>query len=138
MLFYEIKVHYSRQTGEDNPGKVKETYLVEGFTCADVEERVMETIRPYVFQGDCEVPSSKKVQYYDLIPQADGEYWYKARLELITIDNDKETRKPASILVQADNMLEALQTLKKHLASVDCEIIGLAKSPVMDVIRATT
>ena len=138
MLFYEIKVHYSRQTGEDNPGKVKETYLVEGFTCADVEERVMETIRPYVFQGDCEVPSCKKVQYYDLIPQADGEYWYKARLELITIDNDKETRKPASILVQADNMLEALQTLKKHLASVDCEIIGLAKSPIMDVIRATT
>lgn len=138
MLFYEIKVHYSHQTGEDNPGKVKETYLVEGFTCADVEERVMEAIRPYVFQGDCEVPSCKKVQYYDLIPQADGEYWYKARLELITIDNDKETRKPASILVQADNMLEALQTLKKHLASVDCEIIGLAKSPVMDVIRATT
>ena len=40
------------------------------------------------------------------------------------------------ILVQADNMLEALQTLKKHLASLDCEVIGLAKSPVVDVIRA--
>ena len=24
MIFHEIKVHYDRQTGEDNPGKVKE------------------------------------------------------------------------------------------------------------------
>lgn len=136
MLFYEIKIHYSRQTGEDNPGKVKETYLVEGFTCADVEERVMEVIKPFVFQGDCEVPSCKKVQYYDLIPAPDGEYWYKARVELITIENDKETRKAVSILVQADNMLDALHTLKQHLASLDCEVIGLAKSPVVDVIRA--
>ena len=41
MLFYEIKVNYQRQTGEDNPSNVKETYLVEGFTPADVEQRLM-------------------------------------------------------------------------------------------------
>ena len=136
MLFYEIKVNYQRQTGEDNPSNVKETYLVEGFTPADVEQRLMEEIKPLIF-GDCEVPSCKKVQYYDLIPAANGEYWYKARVELITVENDKETRKAVSILVQADTVLDALHTLKQHLASLDCEVIGLAKSPVVDVIRAT-
>ena len=130
-------MNYSRRTGEANLGKVKETYLVEGFTCADVEERVMEVIKPFIFQGDFEVQSCKKVQYYDLIPTANGEYWYKARVELITVENDKETRRAVSILVQADNMLDALHTLKQHLASLDCEMISLAKSPVMDVIRAT-
>ena len=49
MLFYEIKVNYQRQTGEDNPSNVKETYLVEGFTPADVEQRLMEEIKPLIF-----------------------------------------------------------------------------------------
>jgi len=75
------------------------------------------------------------VQFYDLIPAA-GEFWYKARVEMITVENDKETRKGQNIYVQADNMLDALHTLKKHLASLDCEIIGLTKSAVIDVIRA--
>ena len=38
MIFHEIKVHYDRQTGEDNPGKVKEVYLVHGaVSFADAE-----------------------------------------------------------------------------------------------------
>ena len=28
MIFYEIKISYTRQTGEDNPAGVKETYMV--------------------------------------------------------------------------------------------------------------
>ena len=135
MLLYEIKVNYERQTGEDNPGKVKETYLVEGVNCADVENRLMDDIKPFIV-GDCEVTSCKKVQYFDIFPNEGSEYWYKARVELITIENDKETRKAVSILVQADNMLDALHTLKQHLASLDCEVIGLTKSPVVEVIRA--
>ena len=68
MLFYEVKVNYQRQTGEDNPKNVKETYLVEGLNCADVENRLMEDIKPLIF-GDCETPSCKKVQFYDLIDE---------------------------------------------------------------------
>lgn len=136
MLFYEIKAHYTRQTGEDNPAVAKETYLVEGLNCSDVEQRLLAEIEPFISAGDCEVPSCRKVQYYDLIPAADGQYWYKARVELITIEDDKESRKAVNILVEADNMLDALHTLKQHLASLDCEVISLAKSPIVDVIRA--
>ena len=135
MLFYEIKVHYERQTGEDNPGKVKETYLVEGLTCADVENRLMEEIKPLIF-GDCEVPSCKKVQFFDIFPNEGGEYWYKGRVEMITIDGDKETRKPVSVLVQANLLDDAVHALKQYLNSYDCEIISVAKSPIMDVLRA--
>ena len=136
MIFYELKAHYTRQTGEDNPALAKETYLVEGLNCSDVEQRLLAVIEPFIAAGDCEVPSCKKVQYYDIIPCADGQYWYKARVELIDIDNDKEVRKAVSILVEADNMHEALNTLKKHLAALDCEVISLTKSPIMDVLRA--
>ena len=135
MLLYEIKVNYERQTGEDNPGKVKETYLVEGVNCADVENHLMDEIKPFIF-GDCEVASAKKVQHFDIFPNEGGEFWYKGRVELITVDGDKETRKAVSVLVQATLLDDAVHALKQFLSSLDCEIISIAKTPIMDILRA--
>ena len=136
MLFYEIKVNYQRQTGEDNPSNVKETYLVEGFTPADVEQRLMEEIKPPIF-GDCEVPSCKKVQLYDMVEAADADMWYKARVEMITVEDDgKEKRKAVSILVHGNDVKSALNNLQKYLESLDCEVVSITKSPIVEVIRA--
>ena len=136
MLFYEIKIDYQRQTGENDPGKVKETYLVEGINCADVENRLMEEIKPLIF-GEAEVPSCKKTQFFDLFPNPEGDRWYKARVEMITIeDNGKEKRKTVSILVQGNNIDAALATLKKQLTSLDCEIVSVTRSPILEVYRA--
>jgi len=136
MLFYEIKVNYQRQTGEDNPGNVKETYLVEGLNCADVETRLMEEIKPFIF-GEVEVPSCKKMQLHDLLPSPEGDRWFKGRVELITVeDNGKETRKAVSILVQATTIDHAMKNLKQHLSSLDCEIVSITRSPILEVYRA--
>lgn len=137
MLFYEIKVNYERQTGEGNPGKVKETYLVEGLNCTDVEGRLIEDLKRYIF-GDLEVSSCKKAQFYDLITSPDGDYWFKARVELITVEESgKETRKKVSILVQAANIADALRNVQTHLSSLDCEVVSITRSPIIEVYRAT-
>lgn len=136
MLFYEIKVAYERQTGEDNPGKVKETYLLEGVNCADVETRLMTELKPYIF-GDVEVTSCRKAQFYDLIDSPEGDRWFKGRVELITVeDNGKETRKTVSILIQASSIAHALKGLNAHLAALDCEIVSITRSPILEVYRA--
>lgn len=136
MIFHEIKVNYSRQTGEDNPGKVKETYLVDGaVSFADAENCLMEEIKPFIF-GDCEVMSCKRSQYFEIFPNEGGAFWYKARVEMITIDGEKETRKNVAVLVQANLLDDAIHALKQALKSYDCEIISIAKSPVMDILHA--
>ena len=136
MIFYEIKISYTRQTGEDNPAAVKETYLVEGLTCADVENRLIEDIKPLI-SGEWEVKSCKQVQFYDLIPNPEGDRWYKARVEMITVeDNGKETRKAVSIYVQAGNVTEANKTLHQALSNLDCEVVSITRSPIMEVLRA--
>ena len=136
MIFYEIKISYTRQTGEDNPAAVKETYLVEGLTCADVENRLIEEIKPLI-SGEWEVKSCKQVQFYDLIPNPEGDRWYKARVEMITVeDNGKETRKAVSIYVQAGNVTEANKTLHQALSSLDCEVVSITRSPILEVLRA--
>ena len=136
MIFYEIKISYTRQTGEDNPGTVKETYMVEGLTCADVENRLIEEIEPFI-SGEWEVKTCKQVQFYDLIPSPEGDRWYKARVEMITIeDNGKEKRKAVSIYVQASNVTEANRTLQKSLNNLDCEVVSITRSPILEVYRA--
>ena len=136
MIFYEIKISYTRQTGEDNPAAVKETYLVEGLTCADIENRLIEEIKPLI-SGEWEVKSCKQVQFYDLIPNPGGDRWYKARVEMITVeDNGKETRKAVSIYVQAGNVTEANKTLHQALSNLDCEVVSITRSPTLEVFRA--
>jgi len=136
MIFHEIKVHYDRQTGEDNPGKVKEIYLVQGaVSFSDAENCLLEEIKPFVF-GDCEVQSCKRSQFFEVFPNEGGAYWYKGRVEMITVDGDKETRKTVSVLVQANTLDDAVFALKQATNSYDCEIISIAKTPIVDILSA--
>ena len=136
MIFHEIKVNYERQTGEDNPGRVKEIYLIDGaVSFADAENCLMDEIKPYI-SGDCEVQSCKRSQFFEVFPNEGGAYWYKARVEMITIDGDKETRKNVSVLVQANMLDDAVFALKQAMNSYDCELISVAKTPVMDILHA--
>lgn len=136
MIFHEIKVSYDRQMGEDNPGKVKEIYFIDGaVSFADAENCLMAEIKPFI-SGDCEVQSCKRSQYFDVFPNEGGEYWYKARVEMITVDGDKETRATKSFLVQANLLDDAIYALRQALKAYDCEIISVAKSPVMDILHA--
>jgi len=136
MIFHEIKVNYERQTGEDNPGKVKEIYLVDGaVSFADAENCLMEEIKPYIF-GECEVQSCKRSQIFETFPNEGGAYWYKARVEIITIDGDKETRANKTVLVQANMLDDAVFALKQGMGSYDCELISIAKTQIVDILHA--
>ena len=138
MIFHEIKVNYERQTGEDNPGKAKEIYLVDGaVSFADAENCLLEEIKPFIF-GDCEVQSCKRSQFFETFPNEGGAFWYKARVEMITIDGEKETRTNGSVLVQANTLDDAVFALKQAMSSYDCELISVAKTQIMDILHAVT
>jgi hypothetical protein len=136
MIFYELKINYTRQTGEDNPNGVNETYFVEGLTIADVEERLLSEIQRYI-SGDWDTKSCKQVQVYDYIANLEAEKWYKARVELITIDNDKETRKAVNVYAQANNITEANKAIHQAMGNDDFEVTSITYSKkLVDIIRA--
>jgi len=136
MIFHEIKVHYDRQTGEDNPGKAKEVYLVQGaVSFADAENCLMADIKPFI-SGECEVQSCKRSQFFEVFPNEGGAFWYKARVELITIDGDKETRKNMPVLVQANMLDDAVFALKQAMSNYDFELISVAKTQIVDILQA--
>ena len=66
-----------------------------------------------------------------------GDQWYKARVEMITIeDNGKEKRKAVTIYVQAGNITEANKSLHQAVSNLDCEVISITRSPILKVFRA--
>lgn len=65
MNYFQVDVRYERRTGEDNPAKVKESYLVCGTaTCGDAEKVVMDEIKPFVF-GECDTPKIQRRRFFD-------------------------------------------------------------------------
>jgi hypothetical protein len=135
MVFHQVNVAYERQTGEDNPGKVKETYLVEAVSCADAEQQVLEHVQPLMWGNDCDIPQVRKRLFFDVFPSEDKTLWFEAKVELITIDGDRETRKAVKFLIQEDSIHQALKELKFKLSDFDCDIISIAQSPIIEVMR---
>ena len=135
MNFFEVQVVYTRQTGEDNPCTVKESYLVESLTPSSAENRVLEEIKPLV-SGQCDVLRIIQRKFYDYIPNPEGDNWYKARVELITIeDNGREARKAVTVYVQASSVKQAVKALHFHLEQLDCELVSVAKTSILELYR---
>ena len=134
---FEIKVVYQCQTGEDKPGLVKETYVASGLTSADVQNQVIENIAPYVF-GYLEVPSIRKRTFFEIVKDDNAENFYEAKVAQITYDGDVEKRREVLMLVQANNVIGAAHALDEHLKSHDCEVVSIVKSPVVEVLYAST
>ena len=135
MKLFEIKVNYERQTGEDNPGLVRETYLVDSVNPSNAETILMDELKPFIF-GDLEIERITNRNFFEIFTDLGADNWYKARVELLTIDGDKESRRVVSVMVQASTISDALQALKEKMAGYDCEILSVAKTPVLDLLKA--
>lgn len=133
-MLYQVNVSYKRQTGEDNPGHVKEAYLVNAATCGDAEKAVLDEIKPFIF-GDCETPKIQKKSYFNFfkdLPVCD--FYYEAKVEMIIIDGEKDLRKPVNILVLANNIEDALNTILHSLVNNDYEVISIKKTGITDIL----
>lgn len=134
MNYFQVNVKYDRQTGEDNPGKVKEIYLVKAETCSDAERIVLEEIKPFIF-GDCETPKIQKRDYFDIFRSKNNEAYFEAKVEIITVDGDKEVRKTVPILVSDYDIYFALVALKGQMTGYDCEIVSIKKTGIVDILE---
>lgn len=62
--------------------------------------------------------------------------YYEAKVEMITIEGETETRRAVPILVSANSFSDALTCLALNLSNYDCEIIGLKKTAITDILNA--
>ena len=134
-MLFEIKVRYAKHTGEDNPAIVKEVYVIEGENFGDSESKLLQILIPQSFGNDIDIAAMKKVAPFDIVDCVAPEKVFKCKCVLITIDGEKESRKPIFLYVGASDLELARKSASQYLKSYDSELLSVEETKIVDVYR---
>lgn len=135
MSWFETKLTYEKEINADGKmKKVSESYLVDAETFTDAEARMNEIMAS---RGAFIMDSVKKVRYAELFLDQKSERFFKAKVGFISLDEKAgvEKKKYVQMLIQADDLPEALESLSKGMSTSleNYEIASLQETLIMDV-----
>jgi hypothetical protein len=134
--WFEVKVKYVKVDDDGREKKVSEVYLLDAVTFTDAETRIIKQLETMV-RGEFIVDNIKKSNIVEIFPNETGEWWYKAKIGIVTIDEEKGKEKKINnyFLIAADDIKEALQRLEEGLSYilVPYQTTSLAICNIVDV-----
>jgi len=134
--WFEIKVKYKKIDEQGNEKNATETYLIDAFTFTESEARINQVLKQYI-SGEFKVTSMKPANYAEIVAIEDGEYWYKCKVAIVTLDEKSGKEKKANqyILIAADNIKQGIERLEASLSTVivPWNIKAIQESPIIDV-----
>lgn len=134
--WFECKVKYQKVDQGGHERKVNENYLIDAVSFTDAETRIYEKMNELV-HGDFQVMNIRKSNITEVISEPSGEWWYKAKICMITVDEEAGKEKKISnfVLVMGDDIHEALKNLGKGLEYmlIDYVVPSIQLSSIADV-----
>lgn len=117
--WYECKVRYVKIDNGGYERKVNESYLLDAISFTDAEARIFQKMQE-ITSAEFQVMNIKKSNITEVFSVDDGEWWYKAKISLVTIDEEKGKEKKVNqyILILAGDINEALKNLEKGLSNM--------------------
>ena len=134
--WYLCKVSYERQADSMGMKKVTESYLVDALSFTEAEARIVKEISPFVSVGELEVVNIRPMRLAELLLDERAEKYYRAKVELATVDGSGNERKESSaMIVQAESLLEATRTLIAHLdgSLYDYVLLSVVELDILNV-----
>lgn len=136
--WFQTQVKYQKIGTDDGKQKtVTDTYLVDALSFTEAEARTIEHARPYM-TGEFTVSAAKRSRVYEIFESPSGDKWYRAKILFVVLDQEKGTEKkiPSTMIIQADSIKEALQTLEEGMKGTmsDYEIAMITDTPILDVL----
>jgi hypothetical protein len=127
-----FKARHIDDAGHDK--KITRNILIDAVSYTEAEAKVASLASQY--SGEISSVSIKQSNVTEIISK-EGEWWYKAKINLISIDEEagKEKKIANYILVSADNIDEALKNLTDGLSYmlVPYSTFSISLTPIMDV-----
>ncbi|WP_423128443.1 DUF4494 domain-containing protein [Gaoshiqia sp. Z1-71] len=134
--WFEVKVKYVKVDQDGRERKVGESYLVDAVSFTDAEARIIQQMQQMI-RGEFHIDNIKKSNIIEIFPAESGEFWYKARIAIVTIDEKagKEKKVNNHFLVAADDFKEAFQRLEEGLSYilVPFHTTAMSLSTIVDV-----
>ena len=134
--WFECKVKYTKVLESGKEQTVTENFLLDAVSFSDAETRMIRQIQQMV-KGDFTVTDIKKSKIAEVFTYENGEWWFKATINLVTIDEEagKEKKLRTLYLVMADDIKEALTRLDESLSFlvIPYVVSSLAVTTIVDV-----
>lgn len=131
-------VRYEKTAEEGKIITVSETNLVDALSFTEAEERIIKEMTPFI-SGNFVVASCRRAKINEIFYSEDGDYWWKAKVAFITLDEEKgiEKRTIVSMLVQASDIDEACKGIKKGMegSMADYRVLSMTETPIMDIYK---
>ncbi len=135
-VWFECKVKYTKITESGKEQTVTESFLLDAVSFTDAETRIIRQMQEMV-KGEFSVTDIKKSRIAEVFPYENGEWWFKATINLVTIDEEagKEKKLRTLYLIMADDIQEALTRLDESLSFmvIPYVVSSLAVSTIVDV-----
>lgn len=135
--WFESKVKYVKISESGSEQTVTENFLLDAVSYTDAETRIIRQMHQMVKGGEFTIVDIKKSRIAEVFPFENGEWWFKATINLVTIDEDagKEKKLRTYYLLMADDIKEALDRLEESLSFlvIPYVISSMAVSTIVDV-----
>ncbi|WP_346855283.1 DUF4494 domain-containing protein [uncultured Draconibacterium sp.] len=135
--WFETKVKYMKVSESGSETMVTENFLLDAVSYTDAETRIIRKMQEMVRGGEFSVVDIKKSRIAEVFPYEDGEWWFKATINLVTVDEEagKEKKLRTYYLIMADDIKEALARLDESLSYLVIPFVtsALAVSTIVDV-----
>jgi hypothetical protein len=115
--WYECKVKYLKIDQGGFERNVSDNYLIDAVSYTDAESRIFEIMKE-ITRGDFQVMNIKRSNVSEVISKNDGEWWFKAKINMVTIDEEAGKEKKATnyILIMANDLKDAFHQLEEGLS----------------------
>ncbi len=115
--WYECKVKYQKIDQNGLESNVIENYLIDAVSFTDAESRTYEIMKE-ITRNEFHVVNIKRSNISEVISKIDGEWWFKAKISIVSIDEEagKEKKSNSYLLIMANDINEALKHLEEGLS----------------------
>ncbi len=135
--WFESKVKYNKVSQSGNEQMVTESFLLDAVSYTDAETRTIRQMQELVRGGEFQIVDIKKSRIAEVFPYENGEWWFKATINIVTVDEEagKEKKMRTYYLIMADDIKEALVRLEESLSFlvIPYVVSALAVSTIVDV-----
>lgn len=136
--WFETVVSYEKTAEEGRIVKVNENYMVDALSFTEAEARIIEEMKPFI-SGEFKVSKVMRKKIAEIFYNENGDKWYRAKVNFITLDEDKgvEKRTGVTMLVQASDVKEAVEGIIEGMkgSMADYQIHTVAETPIMDIYK---
>ena len=136
MNWFECKVSYEKMMENGVQKKVTEPYLVDALSFTEAEARIVEEMKPYI-SSELGIADIKRARIAELFFNENGDRYYKAKVQFITLDEKSGAEKKTSVqmMAQAADIKEAIAIIEEGMkgSMADYVIASVAETMLMDV-----